>query len=159
MDDVAIARAVHVLSVVFWIGGVAFVTTVALPAIRRLKAPGEWLAFFDAFERRFAGQARVTTLLAGVSGFYMATRLDLWSRFLSASYWWMHGMVLVWLIFTVMLFAAEPLVLHRWLHARAAADPEATFGLVQKLHLFLLALSSLVILGAVAGSHGFLLFQ
>lgn len=120
------------------------------------KAPGERLTFFDALERRFAWQARVTTLLAGLTGFYMATRLDLWSRFLSLSYWWMHGMVIVWLTFTVMLFALEP---HRWLHDRAAVDPETTFGLVEKLHIFLLTLSSLVVLGAVAGSHGFLLFE
>ena len=32
MDDVAVVRALHVLAVVFWIGGVGFVTTVILPA-------------------------------------------------------------------------------------------------------------------------------
>jgi hypothetical protein len=35
MDDVAIARALHVLAVVIWIGGVAMVTMVVLPAGRR----------------------------------------------------------------------------------------------------------------------------
>ena len=35
MDDFILARAVHVLSVLLWIGGVAFVTTVLLPAVRR----------------------------------------------------------------------------------------------------------------------------
>ena len=43
----------------------------------------------------------------------MTTRLDLWSRFHSAAYWWMHAMIAVWLFFTMMLFIAEPLVLHR----------------------------------------------
>lgn len=159
MDDIAIARALHVLSIVLWIGGVGFVTTVVLPAVRRFKVPEERLSFFDAVERRFAWQARLTTLIAGASGLYMVVRLDLWSRFLSASYWWMHGMVLVWLLFTVMLFIAEPLVLHRWLQSRAKSDPEAIFTLVWRGHWFLLALSSLVVLGAVAGSHGLLLFR
>ena len=36
MDQLAIARALHVLAVVLWIGGVGFVTTVLLPAVRRL---------------------------------------------------------------------------------------------------------------------------
>ena len=35
MDDIAVARALHVLAVVIWIGGVSMATTVMLPAIRR----------------------------------------------------------------------------------------------------------------------------
>ena len=159
MDETAIARALHVLAVVLWIGGVAFVTTVLLPAVRRLKMPDERLAFFDAIERRFAWQARITTVLTGLTGLDMLVRLDLWDRFLAPSYWWMHAMVLVWLLFTVMLFVAEPLFLHRWLHAKAEADPDATFRLVENLHRILLALSLITVLGAVAGSHGFLLFE
>ncbi len=68
MDLLAIARALHVLAVVLWIGGVGFVTTVMLPGVRRLKTPAERVAFFDAIERRFAWQARATTLLAGLTG-------------------------------------------------------------------------------------------
>ena len=158
MDDVIIVRAVHVLAVVLWIGGVAFVTTVLLPAVRRTREPGERLAFFDAIERRFAAQARVTTVLAGLSGLYLLVRLDLWERFLAAEFWWMHAMVLVWALFTALLFLAEPLFLHRWLQARARAAPEATFALIERLHQLLLALAAVTLLGAVAGSHGFLLF-
>src|SRR3974377_975224 len=124
MDKLAIARALHVLAVVLWIGGVGFVTTVLLPAVRRLKTPVERVAFFDAIERRFTWQARATTLLAGVTGLYMTARLDLWSRFYSAAYWWMHAMVAVWLLFTIMLFVAEPLILHRWFLERARFVPE-----------------------------------
>ena len=89
----------------------------------------------------------------------MLIRFDLWDRFQSVRYWWMHAMVMVWLLFTVMLFLAEPLILHRWLEARAKVDPEATFRLVERLHRLLLALSLITVLGAVAGSHGFLLFE
>ena len=154
MDKLAIARALHVLAVVLWIGGVGFVTTVLLPAVRRLKTPAERVAFFDAIERRFAWQARATTLLAGLTGFYMTTRLDLWSRFQSAAYWWMHAMIAVWLLFTIMLFVAEPLVLHRWFQKRAMSDPEGTFALIERMHRALLAVSLITVLGAVAGSHG-----
>lgn len=157
MDDVAIARALHVLSVVLWIGGVAFVTTVLLPALRRRPAQ-ERLDAFDALERRFSHQARVTTLVAGASGFYMVIRLELWDRFHTAVFWWMHAMVLLWLLFTVLLFIAEPLFLHRWLGARARRAPGSTFRLVEWLHRCLLALSLITILGAVAGSHGLFFF-
>lgn len=66
MDDVTLARTIHVLAVVLWIGGVGLVTTVLLPAVRRFKSPVEQVAFFEAVEQRFAGQARVTTAVAGL---------------------------------------------------------------------------------------------
>ncbi|HIJ62203.1 MAG TPA: hypothetical protein HPQ04_05865 [Rhodospirillaceae bacterium] len=159
MDEIAFARALHVLAVVLWIGGVGFVTTVLLPSVRRLKGPDERLALFDSIERRFAWQARGTTLMTGATGLYMLVRLDLWQRFSSAMYWWMDAMVLVWAVFTLMLFVAEPLVLHRWLTARAKTAPQATFNLVERLHWVLLTLSLITVLGAVAGSHGFVLFD
>jgi uncharacterized membrane protein len=158
MEDTTIARTIHVIAVVLWIGGVGFVTTVLLPAVRRIKSPAERLAFFDGIERRFAWQARMTTLLAGLSGLYILIRLDLWDRFLSARMWWMHAMVMVWLLFTLMLFVAEPFFLHRRLRERAEIEPENTFRAVERLHWLVLALSLITILGAVAGSHGLLLF-
>ena len=157
MDDVTLARALHVLAVILWIGGVAFVTTVLLPAVHDLQASAERVVFFETVERRFGRQARVTTVLAGLSGFFMVVRLDLWDRFLSVEYWWMHAMVTVWLLFTPMLFVAEPLFLDRWLLTHAQARPEATFGLIERLHWILLALSLVTLLGAVLGSHGVLI--
>jgi uncharacterized membrane protein len=158
MADLALARAVHVLAVVLWIGGVALVTTVLLPAIRQAHPPPERFAAFHALERRFARQARWTTLLAGATGFYMAWRFDLWSRFADAGFWWMHAMVLTWLIFTLMLFIIEPLLLDRVLARWAAARPEAAWRAVEWLHRALLALSLVTVAGAVAGSHGAGLF-
>jgi uncharacterized membrane protein len=37
MYDLVLARAIHVVALVHWIGGVAFVTTIVLPSAR--KAP------------------------------------------------------------------------------------------------------------------------
>ena len=154
VDDVTIARALHVFGVVLWIGGVAFVTTVLLPSVRRMKSPGERVAFFEAIEGRFAWQARATTLLVGATGFHMTIAWDLWDRFTSLSYWWMHAMVVVWVVFTVMLFVAEPLFLHRWFLRKGRENPEATFRLIERMHWVLLTISLVTVLGSVAGSHG-----
>ena len=78
-----------------------------------MKDPQDRVSFFERVERNFAWQARVTTLLVGVSGIYITTVWDLWSRFESPGYWWMHAMVFVWIVFIVVLFVAEPLFLHR----------------------------------------------
>jgi uncharacterized membrane protein len=158
MTDIVVARVLHVLSVVLWIGGVGMVTTVLLPSIRRAYPAARRFAVFHVMEARFAGQARITTVVAGASGFYMAWRLDAWDRFLSASFWWMHAMVLTWLLFTLMLFVAEPWFLERFLAQRAASAPESTYRRVEWLHRILLALSLLTVAGAVAGSMGGNLF-
>ena len=123
MDDVVIARALHVLGVVIWIGGVSMVTTVALPAIRRGDLGADWLRALDAIEHRFAWQARIAVVVVGLTGFYMAVRLDLWDRFQSAQFWWMHAMVCVWLLFTLVLFVIEPFILRRHFHKWATVAP------------------------------------
>ncbi len=157
MDDVTIALALHVVFVVIWIGGVAFVTTVLLPAVRRLKAPQERMQLFDQIERRFAWQSRISTAIVGLTGFYMLYRFDMWDRFRHAAYWWIDAMVAVWLIFTLMLFIVEPLHLHRSLFGQS--EPELAFRRVEWLHRILLFISLVTVLGAVMGSHGLLLFD
>jgi uncharacterized membrane protein len=156
VNDYLLARALHVAAVVLWIGGVAFVTTALLPALRGLGDPAQRLALFEAVESRFARQARWTTLLAGASGFWLAWRLDAWSRFAEPRYWWMHAMVAIWALFTLMLFVLEPLWLRRGFRERAERDPEGTLARVSRLHRVLLAVSLLTVLGAAAGSHGWL---
>lgn len=156
MDPAIVARALHVLGVVLWIGGVAFVTTVLLPSVRHLKSPEERVAFFEFIEGRFAWQARGTTLLVGATGFHLTHTWNLWERFNSPDYWWMHAMVAVWAIFTVMLFLAEPLFLHRWFHERARRDPEGTFRRIERMHWLLLVVSLVTVAGAAAGAHGWM---
>ena len=158
MNEYAAARVLHVLAVVLWISGVAMVTTVILPAIRRMAAPEDRIAAFEAIEHRFSWQARVTTLVAGLSGFYMTHLIDGWDRFKEPAFWWMHAMVIVWVLFTLILFLPEPLLLRRLFLRRAAAQPEATFNFVQRVHWILLTLSLVTTAAAVAGSHGWLWF-
>jgi uncharacterized membrane protein len=47
MDDVAVARALHVLALVHWIGGV---TLAILPTVMRFLEPEQRLALFDVIE-------------------------------------------------------------------------------------------------------------
>ena len=156
MDDLAIARAVHVLAVVHWIGGVTLVTTVLLPAVARFSEPSRRAALFEEIEGRFSSQAKLSVTLAGLSGFYMTWRLDAWDRFADPGFWWMHAMVLLWAIFTFILFVAEPLFLDAWFRRRAERDEEGTFAIVRRAHWALLMLSAATVAGAALGSHGLL---
>lgn len=154
MNELAIVRALHVIGVVIWIGGVSMATTVALPAIRRGALGSDRLASFQAFEHRFVWQARIAIILVGLTGFFMVMRLNLWARFFESDFWWMHAMVGLWLVFTFVLFIAEPFILHRRFNAWAKHNPDAAFAALHRAHIILLVLSLFTVFGVVAGSHG-----
>ncbi|MEE8342063.1 MAG: hypothetical protein V3R52_08210 [Candidatus Neomarinimicrobiota bacterium] len=173
-----IARALHVFGVVIWIGGVAFVTTILIPSLKRMtnaqdklelfkQLEGKFsfeakfafkllkLELFEQLEGKFSFEAKFVTLITGVSGIFMLEFLSAWGRFLQLQYWWMHLMIFVWILFTIVLFVLEPLFLHRWFREQANKDSDKSFALLHRFHIILLTLSLIAVLGAVAGSHGF----
>jgi uncharacterized membrane protein len=138
-----ILLAIHVLAVVWWIGGVSMVTATLLPIFNRLSAD-ERIGRIKQLEHRFANQARVAVLLVGITGFWMYTIVPE----MIAHTWWVGLMLLVWVLFTVLLFIAEPMRL------------PAKLGLIHKpaaflgLHAVLLTLALAAIVGGVIGSRG-----
>jgi uncharacterized membrane protein len=153
IDDVEIARALHVVFVAHWIGGVAFVTLVALPLARSYADAAKGWALFEAIERRFAAQVRFSIPLAGATGLWMAWRLDLWGLFAEPAAWWMDAMVLLWALFMLIVFVIEPLA-HRRVAAMGAEDPAALLLRLSRVHRILLAAGAVTVFGAVAGAHG-----
>ena len=157
MDDVTLARALHVLGVIHWIGGLAFVTLIVLPLAGSRSTSEEALQLFTGVERRFAAQVRISIPLVGATGLWMTYRLNVWDRFVDPSYWWMMAMLGLWLVFMLMVFVLEPLLLDIF-ETKARHNPASALRRVSRLHAFLLALATLTALGAVAGAHGFIFF-
>ena len=151
------ARALHVVGVVLWIGGVAFVTTTLIPSLRKMSDTDKRLTLFEQLEGKFAFQARMVTLVTGLTGFYMLDYMQAWGRYQQIQFWWIHLMTLIWLIFTLVLFVLEPLVLHRRFTMMAAKNSDRAFSLLHRMHKVLLALSLITVFGTVAGAHGLLL--
>lgn len=148
-----VARVIHILAVVVWIGGVWLVTTVLLPGMRR-KPAEDWVREFETIERRFAPQARIAVLLTLLSGLYMIHEYALWDRFTQGAFWWMHLMVGVWLLFAALLFFVEPLIFRRVVHRGAKSAPSATLASMIWLHRVMLGLAMLAVFAAAGGSHG-----
>ncbi|TEW51898.1 hypothetical protein [Psychromonas algicola] len=146
----AAARALHVLAVVLWIGGVGFVTTVLIPSIRKTQSPENRLDLFELLEGKFGFQAKLTTLITGATGFYMLHIMKAWATM----QWWIHLMIFVWLIFTLVLFVFEPLFLHKWFHQQAEKNNQRAFYYLQVMHTILLSISLLAVFAGVAGIHG-----
>src|SRR5574340_946881 len=94
-----VARVLHVLAIVVWIGGIAAVTTVMFPAMRRMDSTERKVWLFEQVERNFRPQAQIAWLIVGLTGVYMIGYLGAWERFGEARYWWMHAMVGLWVVF------------------------------------------------------------
>jgi uncharacterized membrane protein len=157
VNDAPFVLALHVLAVIHWIGGLAFVTLIVLPLARSRPTYEEGVALFDSVERRFAAQVRFSIPFAGATGLWMTYRMDLWARFADPHFWWMSAMLGLWLVFMLMVFVLEPL-LHERFEQRARLDPASALRRVTRLHVFLLTIAALTVLGAVAGAHGFDVF-
>ena len=154
MEYFTLARVIHVIAVILWIGGVAMVTTVIIPAVKNIKSKEEQIKTFEELEGRFALQAKITTLVTGITGFYMLYAIDGWDRYFDLKFWWLHAMTLVWILFSLVLYILEPFVLHKLFKEYAAKNPSKTFAFMHKVHWLLLLLSLITTAGAVAGSHG-----
>ncbi len=153
MDDITLARALHVLAVIHWIGGLAFVTLIVLPLAGSRPMENKGLDLFAAVERRFAAQVRVSIPLVGATGLWMTYRLNAWDRFIDPAYWWMSAMLGLWLFFVLLIFVLEPL-LHGRFENRARSDAGLAVRRMGYMHALLLSLAAITAFGAVAGAHG-----
>ena len=153
-DFFVMARILHVIGVVLWIGGVAFLAMVVVPTLRGQPDPEKSFAVFAAIEGRFKAQAKIVTLITGLSGFFMLFWLDAWDRYLDWSFWWVDLMTLIWIFFTLVLFVIEPMLSRRKAHVQSKSNPTATFKFVNRMLKVLTLLSLLAIYGAVTGVHG-----
>jgi uncharacterized membrane protein len=79
MDTYTLVKVVLVM--VLCIGGVAMVSTVILPAVKKMVSGEERKNTFEKIEGRFALQAKITKLLTGLGGFYMIYHVNGWERF------------------------------------------------------------------------------
>ncbi|HET7569867.1 MAG TPA: hypothetical protein VFK96_04690 [Gammaproteobacteria bacterium] len=153
MTDIAIAVALHVVGVVWWLGGLAFVAAVLLPELRR--DPDAAIERFRAIEHRFAPQARGAVLLVGATGGWMLYRLGYWHLLGLARFWWIDAMIGFWALFFLMLFVLGPIgVLRRVMSGPLETDLPKRFARLHYLHVILLIIGLIVIAGATAGSHG-----
>lgn len=152
MNGLTLARALHIVSIVIWIGGVAFVTAVMLPAIKSQYGYTQQESIFHLLEARFAKIAKWMVTLAGLSGFYMVDELNAWDRFTQIKFFWMNAMVLVWLLFMLALFFVEPIMAQR--QGKHSQDPKRSLGRTLILHTLLLTVSLATIFVAVLGAHG-----
>src|SRR5690625_3602640 len=149
MTALGVAIGLHLLGVIWWIGGLAFVTLVVLPLLRSGKL-GDIQTGFQMIESRFAPQVKVAMILVGVTGLYMFYTLNIWHWLVNPHTWWLPAMVLYWLWFAIMLFVLGPIGLLRRIMKGSNGSPEKAWQRLHRMHAILLVIGLIIIAGAAA---------
>ncbi len=141
------ALIIHVLSVVIWIGGVAFVTMIVFPMIQRTESSLEQVMMFQGVEHRFAKIAKVMVILAGLSGFYLFNE-----KGLSFGVW---VMIIVWAFYASLLFGLEKIIFKKLFSDPSGkqADTSKVFSILQAFHWVVLGLSFFAIGAGIWAGH------
>lgn len=154
MTDMGIAIGLHLLGVLWWIGGLTFVTCVFLPLARTGKL-GDIQAAFHLIESRFAPQVKTALLLVGASGLYMVWRQQAWGWFADPHRWWLTAMLLYWSWFALMLFVLGPSGVLKRMMKGAGGDQATAWRRLHLIHGVLLAIGLVIVFGA-AGRYFFM---
>lgn len=144
--DYVIALTIHVLSIVIWIGGVAFVTLVTFPMILRMEKSLEMVMVFQGVEHRFGKIAKAMVIVAGLSGLYL-----LYVKGFSAGVW---IMIVLWVVYASLLFGLEKMIFKKLFSKPGAqADMKTIFNALQIFHWIVLGLSLVAIAAGIYAGH------
>ena len=142
-----IALVIHLLSIIIWIGGVAFVTMITFPMIQRVDKSLEQVMMFQGVEHRFSKIAKVMVILAGLSGLYLVNE-----KGLSFGAW---VMISVWAFYASLLFGLEKLIFKKIFGKPGGEQPDTRkiFTILQAFHWVVLALSFLAVAAGIYAGH------
>ncbi len=150
---------IHLITVILWIGGLSFITTMIFPIIIRTQDPLAKVLLFRKIEHRFARTARVYNLITGASGIIMVLLMGWQSLYLKRAGLPLLIMSLIWVLWFVMLFGLEPLLirkmLERMMKNSEKMDIDAVFSRMNRMHWFLMILSFVAVTGGAVFAHGF----
>ncbi|MBE7415401.1 MAG: hypothetical protein HS130_09325 [Deltaproteobacteria bacterium] len=149
---------VHVLTVILWIGGLAFVTGIVLPMAIKTPDPLQKVLTFQRIEHRFAPLAKAYNIIVGITGFVMVWQTGWYELYFRPGGWALTFMTAVWVFWFVMLVGLEPTVIRKMLDrmAREGAtmDIDGIFRKVKTLHWVMVAISLAASAAGVLVAHG-----
>ncbi len=146
---------IHIIFVILWMGGVGFVTIVLFPMIAKTPQPLEKILLFQRIEHRYARLARLYALVVGITGLVNLSYFGGFRLLFTGYGWGITVMFLVWVMWMVLLFGLEPVVIRRILRdaQEGKMDIDAVFRRMNIFHWVLLSISALAIIGGVSFAH------
>jgi len=139
-----IILVLHVLGVVFWIGGVGFATMIIFPTIQSMDGSIEKARLFLGVEKRFSRLAKGYVVAVGITGLMLFLRRGGLEDFGSLSILMLGFKIFVWLVFFILLFGAEKHIMKALVSEHT--DIKKAFRRMNIFHWFMLTLSGIAII-------------
>jgi uncharacterized membrane protein len=150
--SLTILLIIHVMGVIIWIGGVAFVTMVIFPLMYQTEGSLEKALLFQRVEHRFASMVRWLIAIVGITGFWL-----LYAKYGFGILVQKHGfgvliMIFAWALYMVILLS------ERKVFGKIFADPEKidmnyALRIINRMHWALLAISFSAVAGGIWFGH------
>lgn len=145
--------AIHVVTIVLWIGGVAFVTIIIFPMLVTMEDSLEKVLLFQRVESKFALQARIYAWIAGITGGILLYLTRGYRGLFSIKGIGVTAMLVVWLIYTFIL-TFEKRIFGILFSQQEKIDTAKIFRRLSVFHWFVLGLSLAAVFIGVLSGHG-----
>jgi uncharacterized membrane protein len=145
--------SIHVVTVVLWIGGVAFVTAVVFPMLMKMEDTLEMVLTFHRLENRFAGHAKAYVLITGVTGGLLLYLEGRHSVLFSTANLGVLVMLAAWL-FYVLVLTFEKKLFGRIFGRPGDIDAKKVFRGLTVFHWVVLSISLFAVFAGVWQGHG-----
>lgn len=137
----------HVLSVVIWIGGVAFVTVIIFPVLTRIEDSIAKVSFFMGFEKRFQLLAKILVIVVGLTGVILFLNRGGFKSLASEESILLGYKFIIWLFYFVLLFGGEKRLMSTLVSPETS--PEKAFKRLSLFHWGVLILSLIAIIAGI----------
>ncbi len=152
MDIFPILLSIHVATVVLWIGGVAFVTTIIIPTIRGMEDSLAKALIFQKIESRFAKQAWYFIVVTGVSGGGLLYLTGRFNTLFTREGIGITSMVIVWFLY-LMVLSFEKKIFSLLFGGAKELNPDKIFFIIGTFHWVVLFFSLLALFLGVFYGH------
>ena len=109
MESLISQGLIHIYGTLLWISTMAVLTVEMLRTFRKEesgKSKNSWSLKAEMM-------ALITTTLAGSTGLFLQYEWDLWKSLAELEFWWVHSMIMVWILFSIVFFLLDPLFLKK----------------------------------------------
>ena len=143
---------IHVIGVIIWIGGVAFVTMVIFPLMYRTEGSLEKALLFQGVEHRFAGIVRWLIAIVGGTGFYLLFAKYGFSILSTRRGIGILIMIFAWTFYTAVILS-EKKVFGKIFANPEKIDMDKALRLINAMHWVLLTVSFSAVAGGIWFAH------
>lgn len=154
---VPVITAIHVVTVLLWIGGVSFVTIIIFPMLVRMGDSLEKVLMFQSVENVFVRLARYYVVVVGITGFLLLYLTDQFSKLFTMQTLGITFMLTVWGLYSFILLFERKIFAKLFADSKKY-DPDKIMVRLSKGHWVILALSLAAVFMGVLVNHSKNLF-